>query len=275
MDWNDRIAVVTGASSGIGEATALRLAAEGMQVRLVARRADRLLCLQERIEAWGGRASVVAADLGIESERCRAFECIQAQGGADVLINNAGFGWYGYFSEMAWETAREMLEVNVAATVHLTSLFLRAASASPGAALQEPPCAKTRHIINIGSISGSIPSQGIAMYAASKAFLDAFTTSLCRETRGTPVRISVVRAGAVLTEFGEAALGRERGGHVPTERVGVSAEHVADRIWRLLLHPRRVIYVPEWMRVVPWVELAFGWAMDLVGPALLRSKGTS
>ncbi len=264
MDWRDRIAVVTGASSGIGEAVALRLAAQGMQVRLVARRLDRLVCLQERIEAWGGQATVIPADLESESEHCRLFDCVEAQGGADVLINNAGFGWYGYFSQMPWDIAAAMLQVNIAAAVHLTSLFL------PGMLRR---C--RGHIVNVGSISGSIPSQGIAMYAASKAFLDAFTTSLCRELRGTPVKVSVVRAGAVRTEFGESALSREGGGHVPTEHVGLSAEHVADRIWGLLQHPRRVIYVPRWTRVVPWAEMSFGWIMDLVGPLLLKRDRSS
>ncbi len=259
--WREKIAVVTGASSGIGEATALRLAAEGLQVRLVARRADRLLCLQERIQSWGGRALAIPADLSLESERSRLFECIQREGGADILINNAGFGWYGYFSQMSWATARDMLAVNVAAAVHLTSLFL-------------PPMLKQRsgHVINVGSIAGGIPSQGIAIYAASKAFLDAFTTSLRRELRGSPVHVSVVRAGAVLTEFGESALGREGGGHVPTERMGVSADYVAKSIWRLLQHPKRFIYVPAWMRVVPWAEMSFGWIMDLVGPLLLKRQ---
>ena len=147
MDCKDRIAVVTGASSGIGEATALRLAAGGIQVRLVARRLDRLLCLQEHIEAWGGCATAIAADLGVESERCRVFELVQAQGGADVLINNAGFGWYGYFSQMPWETASEMLRVNIAASVHLAALFL-----------PEMLRRGRGHIVNVGSIAGSIPS---------------------------------------------------------------------------------------------------------------------
>jgi short-subunit dehydrogenase len=259
MDWQDRIAVVTGASSGVGEATAVRLAAEGMQVRLVARRLDRLARLQERIEARGGCATGLAADLSIESERCRVFDDLQAHGGVDVLINSAGFGWYGYFSQMPWDTASEMLRVNVAASAHLASLFL-----------PEMLRRGRGHIINVGSIAGSIPSQGIAMYAATKAFLDAFTTSLWRELRGTPVKASIVRASAVRTEFGESALSRDGGGHVPTEHVGVSADHVAACIWALLQHPRRLIYVPRWTRVVPWAELSFGWFMDLLGPLLLQ-----
>jgi uncharacterized protein len=256
MDWKNKIAVVTGASSGIGEATARRLAQAGMRVILVARRLERLFGLQASIMTGGGKAEVIAADLGSESERERVFQQV---GVADILVNNAGFGWYGYFNEMNWETAREMLQVNVSATAHLTSLFL------PG--MRERNCG---HIINVGSISGSIPSQGIAMYAASKSFMDTFTTALYRETQGTNVHVSVVRAGPVKTEFCESALERENGGHVPTEKVGVTSEHVAWRIWKLLLRPRRVIYVPRWLQIVPWVELSFGWLEDRIGPMLLR-----
>ncbi len=258
MDWQNKVAVVTGASSGIGAATARQLAKMGMRVVLVGRRVERLLGLQAEIASAGGKAEVAAADLRSETERKRVFEQV---GAADVLVNNAGLGWYGYFNEMRWETAREMLQVNVGATAHLTSLFL------PG--MRERNCG---HVINIGSISGSIPSQGVAIYAASKSFIDAFTTALHRETRGTNVQVSVVRAGPVKTEFCESALNRENGGHVPTENVGVTSEHVARRIWDLLLRPRRVIYVPRWLRILPWVELSFGWLEDWIGPMLLRRK---
>jgi short-subunit dehydrogenase len=259
-EWKDKTALITGASSGIGEATARQLAQAGLKVTLVARRAERLLRLKTEIEASKGKARVTVADLSSEEERVRVF---QELGAADILVNNAGFGWYGYFSNMGWETAREMLQVNIGATIHLTRLFL------PG--MLERACG---HIVNVGSISGSIPSQGIAMYSASKAFMDAFTTALHRETHGTGVRVSVVRAGAVRTEFGEAALSKGNGGHVPTERIGVTPDLVAQRIWDLLLHPRRVIYVPRWLAVVPWLELAFGWLEDGLGPLLLkRGKG--
>lgn len=256
MNWQDQVAVVTGASSGIGAATARQFARRGMNVILVARRLERLLNLQAEIASAGGKAEVVAADLRSEEERARVFDQV---GAADVLVNNAGFGWYGWYSEMSWQTAHEMLATNVEAAAHLTSLFL------PG--MRER---NRGHIVNVGSISGSIPSQGIALYGATKSFLDNFTTALARELRGTHVHASVVRAGPVRTEFGEAALHKENGRHVPTEKIGVTSDAVAREIWKLLLHPRRVVYVPRWLRIVPWAELSFGWIIDRIGPLLLK-----
>jgi uncharacterized protein len=259
-DWNGKIAVVTGASSGIGAATAKRLAREGMQVVLVARRINRLEELTDQIRASGGRAYMIPADLTNEADRLSVFqEVTERFGNIDVLVNNAGLGWYGYGDKMSWKTAWEMLQVNVEAVVQLTIDFL-AKMRQRGAG----------HIINVGSISGSIPSQGIALYGATKSFLDNFTTALYRELTGTRVHISVVRAGPVRTEFGEMALTRENGGHVPTEHVGVTAEQVAGRIWTLIRRPRRVIYVPGYLRLVPWAELTFGWIIDRVGPLLLK-----
>jgi len=261
-NWKDKIAIVTGASSGIGAATAKRLASEGMRVILVARRGDRLESLAQEIHAAGGLAYPIQADLTQEAERSRVFqEVMERFGTTDVLVNNAGFCWYGYGAEMNWKTAWEMLQVNIEAVVQFSLAFLnRMRQRNSG------------HIINVGSISGSIPSQGIALYGATKSFLDNFTTALYREQTGTRVHISVVRAGPVRTEFGEAALALENGGHVPTEKVGISADAVAWQIWKLLLRPRRVIYVPGWLRVVPWAELAFGWIIDRLGPLLLKQQ---
>jgi len=258
MDWKDKLAVITGASSGIGAATARRLAHEGLQVVLVARRVERLETLAEDIRANGGTASILPADLSLEADRVRV--CEEA-GAADVLVNNAGLGWYGYGSEMPWKTAREMLQVNIEAVVQLSLSFL------PGMRKRN-----SGHIINVGSISGSLPSQGVAVYGATKSFLDNFTTALHRELTGTRVKVSIVRAGPVKTEFCEVALSKENGGHVPTETSGVTSGQVAQRIWALMLHPRRVVYFPGYLRLVPWAELAFGWIIDRVGPLLLRRQ---
>jgi short-subunit dehydrogenase len=261
-DKNRKIAVVSGASSGIGAATAMRLAREGMAVLLVARRLDRLEALTKRIEADGGKAYPIMADLARERERARVLREVYSRfGRADVLVNGAGLGWYGYGEEMTWRTARQLLRVNVEAVVQLTLGFLR-----------EMRRVGTGHIINVGSISGSIPSQGIAVYGATKSFLDNFTTALHRELRGTEVRVSVVRTGAVRTEFGATALRAPNGLHLPTESFGISAGAVADGIWDLIVRPRRLIYIPRWLWVVPWMELSFGWIIDRIGPLLLRRQ---
>ena len=162
---------------------------------------------------------------------------------------------------MPWKTALEMLQVNVEAVVHLSLDFLTGMRHRDSG-----------HIINVGSISGSIPSQGIALYGATKSFLDNFTTALYRELRGTRVHISVMLAGSVKTEFYESALLRENGMHAPTEKVGVTSDQVAARIWGLMLRPRRVVYFPQWLQVVPWAELAFGWIIDRLGPLLLKKN---
>jgi len=254
------IALITGASSGIGAATAMKLAQQGLHTLLVARRMDRLESQAEEIRQTGGKADIYPADLSREGERNNLFkDVIKRFGHVDILINNAGFGWYGYGADMPVSTALEMLQVNIAAVVQLSLSFL----------------AKMRvrnagHIINIGSIAGSLPSQGVALYGATKSFLDNFTTALYREMRGTRVHLSVVRAGPVTTEFCETAVRRPGGLHVPTERMGVSPETIANRVWGLIQRPRRVIYVPAILRAVPWVETSFGWLIDRIGPLLLR-----
>jgi short-subunit dehydrogenase len=259
-NWPGKIAVITGASSGIGAAAARKLAHEGLKVILVARRHDRLEQLATEIRLTGGQADFIAADLSIEAERERVYSQVEAEyGQADVLINNAGLGWYGYYTDMPWTTASEILQVNIDAAVHFTLLFLK-----------KMRCLGSGHIINIGSISGSLPSQGIAIYGATKSFLDNFTTALYRELMGTQLHVSVVRAGPVLTEFSDTAAAFEGGLHLPTERIGVTADTIANQIWKLLEHPRRVVYVPFWLRITPYVENLFGWLIDRLGPLLLR-----
>jgi short-subunit dehydrogenase len=260
--WLYKIAVITGASSGIGAATARNLAEHGLRVILIARRRDRLEQLASEILQLGGQAEIIPADLSQEAERERVYTQVEAEyGKVDVLVNNAGLGWYGYGSEMPWTIASEILQVNVTAAVHFTLLFLK-----------QMRSIGSGHIINIGSISGSLPSQGIALYGATKSFLDNFTTALYRELTGTRLHVSVVRAGPVLTDFSDIAANLEGGLHIPTERIGVTAETVADRIWNLLEHPRRVIYVPSWLSITPYVENSFGWLIDRLGPLLLRSQ---
>lgn len=257
-----RIALITGASSGIGSAIAQKFASEGISVVLVARRLERLAEVATEIRRRGGKADVLQADLSLEDERIRIYERVQEScGGVDILVNNAGFGWYGYGSSMPWNTARDMLEVNVTAVVQLTILFL-----------ENMRKRGFGHIINIGSIVGNLPSQGVAVYSATKSFLDAFTTSLYREMRGSRIHLSLVKAGPVITEFYQTAANKTAGLRIPVERFAIPASSVANRVWQLLSRPDRVIYVPRLLAVTPWVENVFGGLIDRLGPLLLRHQ---
>ena len=257
-----QVAVVTGASSGIGAATARRLAADGMAVALVARRGDRLEELAAALRAAGGTASAFIADLADEGERVRLVrEIRRTMGPIDVLINNAGTAWYGFGQEMGWATARDMVQLNTAATVHLTLLCL-------------PDMLHRRRgsVVNLSSVVGGFPSQGVAVYSGTKSFIDAFTTALHRELGGSGVRVGVVRPGYVETEMSQRSAEQPGGHPIPGRRWAVQPEQVAKAVASLLRHPRRTVYVPAALRILPWLELTFGWLIDCLGPLLLRRQ---
>lgn len=254
--------LITGASSGIGAETSKYLAQIGLQVILVARREDKLREIVAQITSQGGKAQYYTCDLSIERERDRLYDYLSGEKLLpDILINNAGLGWYGYFQNMPWIVAKELMALNIEATTHLTSLFLPSMILSGYG-----------HIINIGSVAGKLPEQGVAVYASTKSFLDSFTSSLYRELRGTRVTVSVIRAGPIRTEFFDAARNLENGGNVPAERFATSAHAVSLAIWRLLRNPRKVVYVPVWMVLSPLLEIMFEWVVDLAGPLLLKNQ---
>ncbi|MGA2612281.1 MAG: SDR family NAD(P)-dependent oxidoreductase [Spirochaetia bacterium] len=256
------VAVVTGASSGIGAATALRLASRGYKVILVARRRDRLEALAGRIRAGGGTAESLAVDLAAPGGVRTIFERVVELGeGIDVLVNSAGFGWYGYASEMSVDTAVTMIQVNNAAMAELVLHFL--------------PLMKRRgsgHIINLSSIVGSLPSPWAVLYSATKSFVDAFTTALYRELRGSGVNVSAARPGPVLTEFYQTVRRLSSGRSIPVGKISVLPEAVADAIVKLLARPRRAVYVPAGFRVLPWIEFSFGWLVDRLAAFFLRRQ---
>lgn len=260
LAWTGQTALVTGASSGIGAAIARQLAQRGAQVLLVARRAERLELLADEIRRDGGAAEVIVANLADEEERVAVLARARnfAEGGIDILVNSAGFGWYGFGSEMPWAVAREMIQTNMTALAHLTLLVLHDMQARGRG-----------HIVNISSISGSLPEQGTALYSATKSFVDNFTTALHRELRNGAVKISLVRPGPVQTEFFNHAADQSGGRRIPAERFAISPEQVAARVIALLRRPQRVVHVPGWLGLTRWVEPVFGGLIDRLGPLLL------
>jgi hypothetical protein len=191
-----RLAMVTGASSGIGEAFAERLAQDGWNLVLAARRRDRLEELAARLEdEHGVSARVAEADLA-NGAQLDALCGEAADTPLDMLVNNAGLAHYMPFSELPTESARELVQLNVLAPVLLTRAAVGGMVERGGGAL-----------INVASLlafSGSwevphVPPR--AVYAASKSFLVTFTQILANELRGSGVRMQVVCPGVVRSEF--------------------------------------------------------------------------
>lgn len=191
-----RVAVVTGASSGIGEACALVFVEKGAKVVLAARRAERLEKLVAKIEAMGGEALAVATDVTDEAAVQNLFDQAVARfGTVDVLINNAGIADSTAVDEMPLELWQQVI------TTNLTSAFL-----CSRAAFRVMKGKGRGRIINIGSISARVPRLNSPAYAASKWGLDGLTRSLAIDGREFNIAASIFHPGIVATEIAPGAV---------------------------------------------------------------------
>lgn len=206
--------LITGASSGIGEVFARKLAARGRNVLLVARSEDKLITLCNELGRSNSiRAQYVALDLSEPQSPGRLFAEAETRGlSVDMLINNAGFGSMGEFSEL--ELARElnMIDLNIKALVELTNRFL-----------QPMLERKQGAIINVASTAAFQPVPFMATYAATKAFVLSFSEALWEENRQHGIKVMALCPGVTDTNFFEAARG-----HKPPVRVSQTPEEVVD-----------------------------------------------
>ena len=214
------VALVTGASSGIGEALARRIARDGRHVALVARRTDRLEALAAELrQKHGITAHPIASDLvqpGAVSELLRE---VDRRGlTVDWLVNNAGFGTVGRFDQLPVERELEEIRLNVEVLVELTG------RCSPGMTAR-----RRGAIINIASLGGFAPGPFMATYAATKAFVLSFSEAVATELRGTGVDVLCVCPGFTRTEFQTKADVDVSG--IPA-MAWMSADEVADQAVR-------------------------------------------
>jgi short-subunit dehydrogenase len=187
------VAVVTGASSGIGEALAAAMAAQGTHVVLVARSVERLTALAARIEGAGGKATVLPVDLAAPGAAQKLFDEVQRHNlPVDTLVNNAGFGFYGPFEDEVPSHLGEMLQVNVVALTELTRLFISSILERRGT------------ILNVASTVAFQPAPYMSAYGATKAFVLSFSEALWAEYRGRGLHVAAVCPGPVETPFIDA-----------------------------------------------------------------------
>ena len=191
MDLTDRVAVVTGASSGIGEATARTLAAEGCSVVLAARREDRLEALEREIGT--DRALAVPTDVTDEDDVAALVERTrEAFGGIDVLVNNAGVSRPAPVLDADGDDVERQIGVNLLGVANVTR-----------AALPEMLEAATADVVAVSSVSARRPGEGASAYAASKCGVNGFCESLRKEVAEDGVRVTVVMPGATVTEMND------------------------------------------------------------------------
>ncbi|HLL54137.1 MAG TPA: SDR family oxidoreductase [Myxococcaceae bacterium] len=191
-----KVALVTGASAGLGEQLARLFAKDGHDVILVARSAPRLEALAAKLkQEHGAAAHVMPADLGQPDAPARLFEQVRARGlEVEFLANNAGFGSTGPFLEQELAREAEMVEVNCTALLKLTHLFART--------MRERGSGR---ILNIASTAGFQPGPYMATYYATKAFVVSFSEALAHELKGTGVTVTCHCPGATHTEFASRA----------------------------------------------------------------------
>jgi short-subunit dehydrogenase len=236
----DEVAIVTGASSGIGAATARELGRRGATVVLAARRVDELEAQARTIRAAGGEAIAIPTDVADATEVTSLVERTMATfGRVDVLVNNAGSGWLRPFASTPPDEVVGLIEVNLVGAMLLTRAVL-------------PGMLGRRHgaIISVGSLSGRVAME--PLYSATKYGLRGFSLALRRQVAGSGVSVSLVAPGNIRTAMTSHVRAR-------MPKPDLVAATIAD----LVTHPRREVVVPRRHYAIAWLEQVFPSVADL------------
>jgi short-subunit dehydrogenase len=253
MHPKDRVVILTGATAGIGLATAYELARAGCKLVLAARSVEALQSLAAELRDAGNPAIAVPTDLSETGQATTlARRTIEAFGRLDVVINNAGIGLRDRVENLDMTEARRVIEVNYLGPAALIQAAIPYLRANPEGGL----------IINVSSIVGRRAVPGIAGYCASKAALESMAESLRLELKPDNVRVSTIYPGVTATNFnarslGQGQAGRGRIGGVPPERV---ARAILDTIHR----ERRDVYITLMDRAFVIASGAWPWLMDQI-----------
>jgi len=237
-ELNATVALVTGASSGIGAATARELARRGAAVVIAARRRDRLEALAQEIEQAGGRALAIETDVTDQEQVKRLIaETVDALGRLDTVINNAGVMLIGPTVDAPVEEWDRMIALNLQGLLYVAHAALPHLLA---AAADEPR--RVADLVNISSVAGRVARQGAAVYNLTKHGVGAFSEALRQEVTGRHVRVSLVEPGAVDTELPDHIRDdiRDKMMGPVTSIERLESEDIADAITYIVTRPRHI-----------------------------------
>lgn len=240
-----RVALITGASSGIGYAAALAFAREGTNVVVLARRADRLKQLEQavgQIPTPHGEILTLAASVQDASAMHQAVQqAMERFGRLDILIANAGVGHRGSLTEADWDGLETLLRTNIDGVLHSIRAAVPAIRQSGGG-----------HIITLSSVAYNMISPYAAVYAASKAFVSSLAKSLRLELEGDNIQVTDFLIGRTATEFNENRLGQ--GKRTGKDTPLLSAEQVAEAIVRATHQHKKTVTLRFFDRLVLWAN---------------------
>jgi short-subunit dehydrogenase len=233
---NKPVMIITGASSGIGAATARRLARENVCLTLAARRTDRLKGVAEDVEKAGSEALLLQTDVTQRTDIERMVQStLERWGRVDVLVNNAGVSFDEPLVDLEPGNLRAEVQVNLIAPIECAQAVLPAM-------LRQ----KSGHIVNVASIEGLIATPGSSVYCATKFGVFGFSDSLRRQLRGSGIHVSAFCPGYTPSEITPRLKaivdGRPDAPHHPGL---MPTEYVADQLARLVNHPRRLMVLPH------------------------------
>jgi len=253
---NDKVVLITGASSGFGAHAAHLFAQEGAKVVLAARRLDRLQKLVDEIQDAGGEALAVPVDVANQDEISMMVETtLDIYGKIDILFNNAGFGRLDWLENLSPKRdIQTQIDVNLTGLIQVTQ-----------AVLPHMIKRKSGHIINMSSVAGLVAAPLYSVYSAAKYGVRGFSTALRREVNHLGIDVSSVYPGPAETEFskhtGKDSIKGEI--HAP-DWMKMSAEYVAAKVVQLAKCPRRTMILPWWFGLVIWLDNHFPAISDLL-----------
>ena len=249
------VILITGASSGIGEAAARRFCIGGYRVVLAARRLDRLLSLAEELESAGGQALAVSTDIAqLKDIQSLVSTAMEHYGQIDVLFNNAGFGKLAWLDELdPLNDIHNQILVNQLGVIQTTR-----------AVLPEMIARRQGHIINMGSMAGFIATPTYSIYAASKFAVRGFSEALRREVGVYGIHVSVIYPGGVATEFKSHTGAKRKTGMTTPRWLRLTPERVAETVWKVVQRPRRTVLLPWVYSLAVAVNTLFPGLVDRI-----------
>jgi short-subunit dehydrogenase len=259
VDFNDKVIVITGASSGIGEASAVEFAKRKSSIVLVARRKENLESVAKNLAKYGNEILVCQCDVSKWHEVEQMSKTVLDKfGKIDILVNNAGFAIYGSVLELKIEEIESQMETNYFGMVYCIKAFL------PKMLEQ-----KTGHIVNVASVAGSFGLPGIASYCASKFAMLGFSEGLYHELKGTGVGITVVSPIMVRTDFFNHPSFKSIPKYSPTS---LSSKTVAKAIVKAATSPRLEIIIPSFVRGAVWLKHTIPYLINPILGAAFRKQ---